>query len=211
MRAIIADDHPLYREAVRLRLERLFPDADIAEAATLGELLRMAAGGSSAVDLILLDLHMPDMNGPGAVSRVIERFPNSLVVMMSGLANPADVAEAVRAGARGFLPKTMSPDHFATALSLVVGGGSYVPADVLRVPASEVPDSTSPTRALDGLTPREQQVLVRLAAGAPNKEIGRDLGVAEVTVKLHVRQILKKIGARNRSEAAAIAARAGLI
>lgn len=211
MRAIIADDHPLYREAVRLRLERLFPDADIAEAATLDELLRVSAGGSSAVDLILLDLHMPDMNGPGAVSLVIERFPNSRVVMMSGLANPADVAEAVRAGARGFLPKTMSPDHFATALSLVVGGGSYVPADVLRVPTSEAPGGASQTRVLDGLTPREQQVLVRLAAGAPNKEIGRDLGVAEVTVKLHVRQILKKIGARNRSEAAAIAARAGLI
>jgi DNA-binding NarL/FixJ family response regulator len=81
----------------------------------------------------------------------------------------------------------------------------------LQIPGAEAPAPAAPGRGLDGLTPREQQVLLRLTTGAPNKEIGRDLGLAEVTIKLHVRQILKKIGARNRSEAASIATRAGLI
>ncbi|HXZ00719.1 MAG TPA: response regulator transcription factor [Stellaceae bacterium] len=209
MRAIVADDHPLYREAVRLRLERLFPAADVAEVAAVDELLQLGARMEARLDLVLLDLHMPGMAGAEGIGRVIAAFPGSPVVMMSGLAESADVQEAIRAGARGFLPKTMAPDLFAAALSLVIGGGTYLPAEVLQPQPTTVAAGTR--SLLHVLTPREQQVLVRLATGAPNKEIGRDLGLAEVTVKLHVRQILKKIDARNRSEAAAIATRAGLI
>jgi two-component system nitrate/nitrite response regulator NarL len=211
MRAIVADDHPLYREAVRLRLERSFPAADIAEASSVAELLSLGGGSPARLDLILLDLNMPGMTGPEAIGRVVAAFPQTPVVLMSGLASAADVTAGVRAGARGFLPKTMAPDHFAAALSMIVGGSTYVPADILQILPSEASVPVLPPRALDGLTPREQQVLVRLATGAPNKEIGRDLGLAEITIKLHVRQILKKIGARNRSEAASIATRAGLI
>jgi two-component system nitrate/nitrite response regulator NarL len=210
MRAIVADDHPLYREAVRLRLERSFPSADIAEASSLAELLRLGGGSPARLDLILLDLNMPGMTGAEAVGRVVAAFPQTPVVLMSGLASAADVTAGVRAGARGFLPKTMAPDHFAAALSMIVSGGTYVPADILQILPPEASVAAAP-RMLDRLTPREQQVLVRLATGAPNKEIGRDLGLAEITIKLHVRQILKKIGARNRSEAASIATRAGLI
>jgi two-component system nitrate/nitrite response regulator NarL len=209
MRAIVADDHPLYREAVRLRLERSFPAADIAEASSVAELLRLGGGSPARLDLILLDLNMPGMTGPEAIGRVVAAFPQTPVVLMSGLASAADVTAGVRAGARGFLPKTMAPDHFAAALSMIVGGGTYMPVDILQILPPEA--SVPLPRALDALTPREQQVLVRLATGAPNKEIGRDLGLAEITVKLHVRQILKKIGARNRSEAASMATRAGLI
>jgi two-component system, NarL family, nitrate/nitrite response regulator NarL len=209
MRAIVADDHPLYREAVRLRLERLFPTAEILEAASVDELLRLGTSLDPKLDLVLIDLHMPGMAGTKGLAQVIAAFPDTPVVMMSGLAGPADVVEAVRAGARGFLPKTMSPDLFGAAIGLVIGGGTYVPAEILH--AQDERAAAEPRSRLDGLTPREQQVLIRLATGTPNKEIGRDLGLAEVTVKLHVRQILKKIGARNRSEAAAIAAKAGLI
>jgi DNA-binding NarL/FixJ family response regulator len=95
---------------------------------------------------------------------------------------------------------------------LICNGGTYLPADILHPSFASAAKVVAPDRQiLDRLTPREQQVLVRLATGAPNKEIGRDLGLAEITVKLHVRQILKKLGARNRSEAASIAAKAGLI
>lgn len=208
MHAIVADDHPLYREAVRLRLERLFPEAEVAEVATVDELLQFGAGITARLDLILLDLHMPGMAGAGGIGRVVAAFPGTPVVMMSGLARSTDVLEAVRAGAHGFLPKTMAPDLFAAALSLVISGGTYLPAEILH-PQTEA--TAEPHAGLDELTPRERQVLVRLATGAPNKEIGRELDLAEVTVKLHVRQILKKIGARNRSEAAVIATKTGLI
>jgi two-component system, NarL family, nitrate/nitrite response regulator NarL len=208
MRVIIADDHPLYREAVRLRMERSFSSAEISEVEGLDELLRLAAAAEGKFNLILLDLHMPGMDGAESIRRVVETFAGTPVVLMSGLAGQADVTAAIRAGARGFVPKTMSPELFTTALSMIAAGGSFVPADVIQESSA---DSKSRSFPLDALTPREQQVLVRLATGAANKEIGRDLGLAEVTVKLHVRQILKKIGARNRAEAASIAAKAGLI
>jgi DNA-binding NarL/FixJ family response regulator len=206
MRIIIADDHPLYREAVRLRMERLHPGCAVVEAADLDELLATAA--DERPDLILVDLRMPGMTGPGDIARVCERFGGAPVMLMSGLAEPSVVRDAIAAGARGFVPKTLSAELFAAATSLVVAGGSYVPAEI--VGKADAVDGAASSRAAN-LTPREQQVLVHLATGSSNKEIGRDLGLAEVTIKLHVRQILKKIAARNRSEAAAIATRLGLV
>lgn len=208
MRVIVADDHPLYREAVRLRLERLLGSAEIVEASSLEELLAEAPPAQGAA-LVLLDMRMPGVTGVAAIARVVEAFSGVPVVLMSGLATAGEVAEAVRTGARGFLPKTMAPEHFAAAVKLILDGGSFVPADILHAGAESA--ATPQHSALGTLTPREQQVLIRLASGSPNKEIGRDLGLAEVTVKLHVRQILRKIGARNRSEAASIATRAGMI
>jgi two-component system, NarL family, nitrate/nitrite response regulator NarL len=212
MRVVVADDHPLFREAVRLRLNRQFAGAVVKEASSFDELLAGRRDGAEPFDLILIDLHMPGMAGD-AFERVVREFPQAAVVLMSGVARPEDVRSAVRAGARGFLPKTMPPEAFAAALSIVLGGGTYVPAELVNTPGAlpEARESGSLNAPMNALTPREQQVLVRLATGAQNKEIGRDLGLAEVTVKLHVRQILKKIGARNRSEAASIATRAGLI
>lgn len=211
MLAVVADDHPLFREAAGVRLSRLLPGIDIAEAADFAALTRFAAAGA-APDLVLVDLNMPGMDGASGIRRLVEVFPRAAVVLMSGFASETDIREAVRAGARGFLPKTIMPELFAQAVGIILSGGTYLPAD-----AFESRGGVNRVNAADGagsvlrLTPREQQVLVRLASGAPNKEIGRDLGLAEITVKLHVRQILKKIGARNRSEAVSIAIRSGVL
>ena len=210
MRAIVADDHPLFREAAAARLSRLLPGIEIAEAADFVTLLGIGARAPRDVTLVLLDLNMPGMSGGAGIKRVVEAYPNAAVVLMSGLATPADVREAVEAGARGFLPKTMSPDLFGAALAMIAGGGTYLPTEILQAGAVESKPAAGPP-SIGLLTPREQQVLVRLASGAPNKEIGRDLGLSEITVKLHVRQILKKIGARNRSEAVSIALRSGML
>ncbi len=214
MRALIADDHPLYREAVRLRLERLIPGVDVVEVGTLSDLLSLRDTQSSAFKLILLDLRMPGMGGGETVRDVALAFPESPIVLMSGSAHSNDVKRAVDVGARGFLPKTLSSELFSAAVAVIIAGGTFLPTEVLQRSAA-LPDTLAgrpPDRAIvEMLTPREQQVLVHLASGASNKEIARDLGIAEVTVKLHVRQILRKIRARNRSEAASIAARTGFI
>jgi len=207
MRILIADDHPLYREAVRLRMERLYPGSAIVEASSIDELL--AASDPPVADLALIDLRMPGMNGPGDVARIRTGLSGTPILLMSGSAANTDIKQAVEAGAKGFVPKTLSPELFAAAVALVLAGGTYLPTDVLQHNAGG--EGTRRTTLTAELTPREMQVFVQLATGASNKEIGRELGLAEVTVKLHVRQILKKIGARNRSEAASIATRAGLI
>ncbi len=216
MLVAVADDHPLYREAVKLRLERLLPDCQVIEAGTLGQLLAQirTASPSLRVDLALIDLNMPGMAPPGGIGTVTQAMPDTPVVLMSGAARPQDVRQAVAAGARGFLPKTMPSDLFAMAISMILAGGAYLPTETLQesgATSSEPPGVAAASDFADRLTPRERQVLVRLAAGGSNKEIGRELNLAEVTVKLHVRQILRKINARNRSEAASMAARAGLI
>lgn len=214
MRVLVADDHPLYREAVRLRLERLLADCTVVEAGSLDQVLAVTRTVPvRSFDLILLDIHLSDADPEGAVQSVIEAAPDTPLLLMSGSASPKIVKQAIARGARGFVPKTMASDLFATAISMVLGGGSYLPIEILQDAADTPAPAASPReqRFEDILTDRERQVLVLVATGASNKEIGRELGLAEVTVKLHVRQILRKIGARNRSEAASIATRSALI
>jgi two-component system nitrate/nitrite response regulator NarL len=217
MRVLVADDHPLYREAVRLRVERLLPDCSVVEAGSLDQVLA-AIGGPSVLppfDLILLDIHLSDSDPEVSVEKVIGVAPDTPVILMSGTANARTIKQAVARGARGFIPKTMQSELFATALSMVLGGGSYLPVEILQeapIVLSEPPPLPRVDKKFeDILTARERQVLSLVATGASNKEIGRELNLAEVTVKLHVRQILRKIGARNRSEAASIATRAALL
>lgn len=210
MRALIADDHPLYREAVRSRLERLVPGVDVVEVGTLSDLMSLQNAQTDPFKLILLDLRMPGMSGGDTVRDVAQAFPHSPIVLMSGSAESDDVKRAIDVGARGFLPKTLTSELFSAAVSMIIAGGTFLPTEVLQS-SSTATASDGDRRLAELLTPREQQVLVHLAAGASNKEIARDLDIAEVTVKLHVRQILRKIQARNRSQAASIAARAGFI
>jgi DNA-binding NarL/FixJ family response regulator len=215
MRAVIADDHPLYREAVGLRLQRQLSDPEIVEVGNLDELMALAGGTGKPVELILLDLRMPGMQGGHTVEEVIAAFPEAAVVLVSGAANFEDIKRAIDAGARGFMPKTLSAKLFAGAISIVLTGGTFLPAETLQMNGSQalsIPLAHRDGSALAaGLTRRQRQVLVQLAAGATNKEIGRNLDIAEVTVKLHIGQILRRINARNRAEAASIATRAGLI
>lgn len=219
MRAVIADDHPLYREAVGLRLQRQLHEVEIIEVGGLDELMPLAGTGDNQIELILLDLRMPGMKGGQTVEDVVRVFPAAAVVLVSGAAEFEDIRRAVDAGARGFLPKTLSSKVFARAIAIVMAGGTFLPAETLQMNGAQAPagpvahnDGADLTARLTAdLTSRQQQVLVQLASGATNKEIGRNLEIAEVTVKLHIRQILRKINARNRAEAASIATRAGLI
>jgi DNA-binding NarL/FixJ family response regulator len=196
MRVLIADDHELLRDVLRSYLEaeggftvETVPDLPQALAA-------IAAG--PAFDLVLLDYAMPGMNGFSGLATAVGASAGKPVALMSGLA-PAGVPEKVLAcGAAGYLPKTLPARSVVNAIRFMAAGEIYVPLDLAR---PSVPSESSET----SLSPREREVLAGLCAGHANKEIARDLGLREPTIKLHVKLICRKLGARNRTHAAMIA------
>ena len=212
MRVLIADDHPLYREALRAQIERLFPDTTVDEATSFDEVMRRGRAPDALYELFLIDFHMPGMSATG-LQDLAQTFPDVPIAVISGTANAADVRTVVQAGARGFIPKTANGTHLMHALQLLLAGGTSVPADFLVAGGADTaaPASVSGAPAwLGALTSRESDVLKRVARGLSNKEIGRELGLAEITIKLHMRNVFRKIGARSRSEAAVMATKANL-
>ena len=204
MRILLADDHPLFADALRALIERSLPASTLTVVTDLDAAHR-ALAENEPYDLAILDLHMPGANGFDGIERVRARFPQTPLAVISGAATPADVSRALQLGAKGFLPKTLPSSVLAAALQVLAAGGTYVPTDY----AGAAPPEAS--AAASGLTPREAEVLGLLAAGRANKEIGRALHLQEITVKLHVRNIFRKLGVRNRVEAANAAARLQLL
>ena len=215
MKILVADDHPLYREAVRAQIERWFERAVVQEVESLDDVFaRVSAPGSSFV-LLLVDFHMPGMSLP-ALARLVETFPKVPVAVISGTANTTEIKGIIEAGARGFIPKVATGKHLAHTLEILLAGGTSVPADALVSGTDEDRNGTPAETAagtvpwLSAMTMRELQVLKAVARGLSNKEIGRELDLAEVTVKLHLRGVFRKIGARSRADAAVIATKAGI-
>jgi len=207
MRILVADDHPLYREAVTTQIRRLYPDADVDQVATFDDILVAAKRAGARYELFLVDFHMPGMLEAG-IAGLAAAFPGTPIAVISGTANADDVRASIRAGARGFVSKTATAEHLAHTIQLVVAGGTSVPAEMLSAGAA-APAAGGP-EWLGRLSPREREVLAAVARGISNKQIGRELGLAEVTVKLHLRAIFRKIGAKTRSEVAVLATKAGI-
>jgi len=200
MRILIADDHPLYREAAALQIRRLYRESQVEEVASLQE-LRAAAEQAPVFDLILVDYYMPGMSS-GALAGLVKDFPSTPVAVISGMAANTDILAAARAGVRGYIPKTSTSEYFSHALQLLLAGGTSIPTDVLM----EQPVSDKSPAWLAKMSARERDVL----RGQSNKEIGRVLGLAEVTIKLHLRNVFRKMAVKSRAEAAVKAVRAGL-
>jgi len=166
--------------------------------------MRRAVTALASYDLVLLDYHMPGMS-PEALAALVGELSATPLAVISGTAANAEIRAAVHAGVRGFIPKTSSPDHFAHALQILLAGGSSIPAEIfLDQPANDV---TEPWLAQ--MSERERDVLRGVSQGQSNKEIGRQMGLAEVTIKLHLRNIFRKMDVRSRSEAAVKAVKAG--
>lgn len=194
-RILIADDHDLVRETLANYI-RDMGELEVDQAANLQESLSMI-DRSGAYDLVLLDYTMPGMKLPEGLLKTMDANDDMPVAIISGTASPDVARRALSAGAAGFLPKTIAPETLISAVQHLLKGGTYTPQHFL--------DSDPRSEADIHLTPREMDVLRGICEGKANKEIARDLDVQEVTIKLHVKTLSRKLQARNRTHAAMIA------
>jgi DNA-binding NarL/FixJ family response regulator len=205
MKVLIADDHPLVRDALARTLQPLLPDALILQAADLDTAEAQLLAEQPV--LVLLDLHMPGMQGVQGVRRLQSLAPALKLVVVSGEDDPAVMRAAFAAGAVAFLPKSEPAEVLQQAIRIVLGGGTYMPSQAL---ADLRPGAPAPRPDTAALTPRQLDVLKCLMQGQPNKLIARELGLTEGTVKIHIAAILRALQARNRTEAVVMARNLGL-
>jgi NarL family two-component system response regulator LiaR len=207
---LVADDHPVVREGLAAMLSTQ-PDFEVAgQAATGTEVIQQV--GVLRLDVVLLDLEMPEMDGVEVLQRLRELQPDLPVIVFTAFDTDERIVGAVQAGARGYLLKGAPRAQIFEAIRVVSQGGSLLQPVVASKLLRHVSDQAQEERAgPEALTEREMEVLGLLAQGRTNKEIALELVITERTVKFHVSSILRKLGAGNRTEAVTIAAQQGLV
>lgn len=218
VKILAVDDHPLIRDALRQVLKVLDPALAMVAAANAHETM-VCADEHPDLNLVLLDLSLPDGNGFDVLRNLREQHPHIPVVVLSATDDAASVMRALDEGAMGYIPKTSSNDVLLGALRLVLGGGVYLPAEVLRQSQTRHPQQQpgapgAPAREITcrdlGLTDRQAQVLALVVQGKPNKLICRTLNLAEGTVKIHISAILRALNVTNRTQAVVAVGKLGL-
>jgi DNA-binding NarL/FixJ family response regulator len=204
-RLVIADDHPLFRGALREAVSGLFERVDIAEAGTFDEAVELLERGTD-VDLVLLDLAMPGTRNFSGLMYMRAQYPSVPVIVVSANEDPAVIRRCMELGASGFIPKTLGVDAMRAAISRILGGGVWTPPDVDLTAGSDAEDTELMAR-MATLTPQQVRVLMMLSEGLLNKQIAFQLGVSEATVKAHVSAILQKLGVESRTQAVIAAAK----
>jgi DNA-binding NarL/FixJ family response regulator len=198
-RLVIADDHPLFRGALREAVTGLFEPDAIGEAGSFDDISKLLDGNSD-IDLVLLDLAMPGVRGFSGLMYMRAQFPGVPVVIVSGADDPAVIRRCMDFGASGFIPKTLSAKAIRRAIEQVLGGGIWTPPDLdLSVKSDD--QSAAMLARLASLTPQQVRVLMMLSEGLLNKQIAYELSVSEATVKAHVSAILQKLGVESRTQA----------
>ena len=197
---IVADDHPLFRTAIKEALEAEQGETNFLEASSF-ESLQALVDEQKEVDLVLLDLHMPGVSGFAGLVYLCKRYPSVPVVIISANEDPVVIKRALEHGAAGFIPKSSSIDTITQAISSILMGELWVPpltqSDLPGNNASEI----ELAERMSQLTPQQFKVLMMMSQGLLNKQIAYDLNVSEATIKAHVTAIMNKLGVSNRTQA----------
>ncbi|MBO9478837.1 response regulator transcription factor [Shimia sp. R11_0] len=204
MKILIADDHDLLRDTLVAFVEASGEASTVAVSDLEGVIGALDVHGG--FDLVLLDYNMPGMQGLEGLTRAMAHVSAPRVALMSGEAPRDVVHRAMGLGAAGFVPKTLPAKSLVNAVRFMAAGEQFVPAEFLN----DTGEDRAAHPIAQKLTKREMQVLKGLAEGKANKEIARDLNLSEPTIKLHVKNLYRKIGAANRTQAALIAREAAL-
>lgn len=202
---LIVDDHPLYRDALASAIQLVFPKAGITQTETLSDARRAIDEGAHP-DLVMFDLKLPDVCGISGFLSLRDRLPSTPILVISALASVDLVQTLMREGAAGFLPKETSAQHLKEVLSQVGAGHTYVPAAFQNAGAVAAPDNDAePVHPkLAALTPQQRKIMKLICAGKANKQIAYELSLAEATVKAHITALLRRLGVRNRTQAAVL-------
>ncbi|MDP6573773.1 MAG: response regulator transcription factor [Rhodospirillales bacterium] len=212
MRILLADDHTLIRETLSAFLKILDPEVEVFEAPGLKEADAIAAR-EPGLDLIVLDLVMPGMDGLSGVRHMVDAYPDVPIVVLSGADGRDNVTNVMNMGARGFIPKTIGSKGLISALQSVLTGNIYVPPVTLKSGSASPPAASPEGSQVDPvgkLTPRESQVLALVVEGHQNKQIAWALNLKEITVKVHLQKVFRKLGVSNRTQAATFALQRGI-
>lgn len=195
---LIADDHDLVRDTIAAYLETT-EEFNVLTASDFRSAMDKM-NGKEPIDLLILDYHMPGMNGLEGLEFACKKYPSSKIVLMSGVANRDVAKSAMTLGADGFIPKRLGAKSMVNGIKFVLAGERYFPFDFDGPRAVK-----GPVEIFGDLSERELQTLEQLCIGLSNKEIARNLGIQEVTVKLHVKNLLSKLRVSNRTQAALLA------
>ncbi len=198
---LIVDDHALFRTGLKMILSQVGQARGISEANSIKEAFDFSESG---VDVILLDIHMPGLNGIDGIKPIRDRFTKVPVIILSASSDPSAMLEARNLGARGFLNKAANAENMVSSITQVLEGGHCFPDEV------ETAEPNTEPSLSNTLTPRQIEVLIHLCEGKPNKLIARELEMSENTVRVHVSAILAALGASNRTEAILIAQQQGI-
>ncbi|MEW6255958.1 MAG: response regulator transcription factor [Pseudomonadota bacterium] len=199
VRLVIADDHPLFRGALREAVTARYPASEILEVGTFDELHALLERDSE-FDLVLLDLTMPGARGFSGLIYLRAQYAALPVVVVSGNEEPAVIRRCLDLGASGFIPKTLSITGMRDAVAAVMAGGTWAPSDI-NLTSKQDTEVDAVIGRLATLTPQQVRVLMMLSEGRLNKQIAYELSVSEATVKAHVSAILQKLGVESRTQA----------